>query len=57
MQAVVSYASASGTMTLACGHIKGKRPGAAHPKHTECVTCLPLEQRRQRSAELKQKKK
>lgn len=56
MQAVVSYSSASGTMTLACGHIKGKRAGATHPKTTECVTCLPLEQRRQRSAELRQKK-
>ena len=55
MRAVVTYSSASGTMKLECGHIKGKRAGASHPKTTECLMCLPLDQRRQRSAELKSK--
>lgn len=53
MRAVASYSSASGTMKLECGHIKGKRAGASHPKTTECITCLPLDQRRLRMAELK----
>ena len=39
LRKVIRYSEVSGTMTLECGHIEGKRPGSGFPKRTKCSLC------------------
>ena len=34
------------TVVLECGHITDRRPGYTQPKRRQCVTCLPIDERR-----------